>query len=104
MHVGHEQVEEVLHAVFAYISMLRAPGGITEDRFEENRALSELRFRFADKSSPYSYVDRISSAMQTYDDRLVIFYMYLLPGLIPSSAVVTLQILTALHRLEHEIG
>ena len=69
MHVGHEQVEQVLHAVFAYLSMLRAPGGITEDRFQENRALSELRFRLADKSSPYSYVERISSAMQTYEDR-----------------------------------
>ena len=59
----------MLHAVFAYISMLRAPGGVTQNRFEENKALSELRFRFADKSSPYNYAERISSAMQTYEDR-----------------------------------
>ena len=62
-------MEEVLHAVFAYINMLRAPGGVTQERFEENKVLSELRFRFADKSSPYNYAERIASAMQTYDDR-----------------------------------
>ena len=67
--VGHEEVQKVLHAVFAYINMLRAPDGVTQDRFEENKALSELRFRFADKSSPYNYAERISSAMQIYEDR-----------------------------------
>jgi len=49
--------------------MLHAPGGVTQDRFQENRALSELRFRFADKNSPYNYVEKLSSAMQSYEDR-----------------------------------
>lgn len=66
---GHKEVQQVLQAVFAYINMLRGPDGVTQDRFEENKALSELRFRFADKSSPYTYAERISSAMQTYEDR-----------------------------------
>lgn len=66
---GHEKLQEVVHAVFAYISMLKSPGGVTQDRFEENRALSDLRFRFADKNSPYNYVEKLSSAMQSYEDR-----------------------------------
>lgn len=64
-------MQDVVHAVFAYISMLRAPGGVTQQRFEENKALSELRFRFADKSSPYHLVEKLASAMQTYADRQV---------------------------------
>ncbi|KAL3136082.1 hypothetical protein ABBQ32_007106 [Trebouxia sp. C0010 RCD-2024] len=84
---GHEQVQEVLHAVFAYISMLRAPGGITEDRFEENRALSELRFRLADKSSPYNYVERISSAMQTYEDRHLLLALFHVPQQYDAGAI-----------------
>ena len=66
---GHEKLQEVVHAVFAYISMLKSPGGVTQDRFEENKALSDLRFRFADKNSPYNYVEKLSSAMQSYEDR-----------------------------------
>ena len=66
---GHEKLQEVVQTVFAYISMLNAPGGVTQARFEENKALSELRFRFADKNSPYNYVEKLSSAMQTYQDR-----------------------------------
>lgn len=69
MCAGHKEVQKVLHAVFAYINMLREPDGVTQGRFEENKALSELRFRFADKSSPYNYAERISSAMQTYEER-----------------------------------
>lgn len=62
-------MQDVTSLVFAYINMLAAPGGVTEKRFEENKALAELRFKFADKSSPYTYAERLSSAMQTYDDR-----------------------------------
>ena len=62
-------MQDVVQAVFAYISMLRSPGGVTQQRFEENKALSELRFRFADKNSPYNLVEKLSSAMQTYEDR-----------------------------------
>ena len=62
-------MQDVTHAVFAYINMLAAPGGVTEKRFEENKALAELRFRFADKSNPYTYAERLSSAMQLYEDR-----------------------------------
>ncbi len=58
-----------MQIVFAYISMLHAPGGVTQERFQENKALSELRFRFADKNSPYNYVEKLSSAMQSYEDR-----------------------------------
>ncbi len=58
-----------MQAVFAYISMLHAPGGVTQERFQENKALSELRFRFADKNSPYNYVEKLSSAMQSYENR-----------------------------------
>ena len=61
-----------MQIVFAYISMLHAPGGVTQDRFQENKALSELRFRFSDKNSPYNYVEKLSSAMQSYEDRCVV--------------------------------
>ena len=66
---GHERVQDVTGLVFAYINVLAAPGGVTQKRFEENKALAELRFKFADKSSPYTYAERLSSAMQTYEDR-----------------------------------
>lgn len=69
MCAGHEQIQDVTNLVFAYINMLAAPGGISEKRFEENKALAELRFKFADKNSPYTYAERLSSAMQTYEDR-----------------------------------
>ena len=62
-------MQEVASEVFAYINMLAAPGGVSEKRFEENKALAELRFRFADKSTPYTYAERLSSAMQLYEDR-----------------------------------
>lgn len=69
MCAGHERIRDVTFLVFAYINMLAAPGGISEKRFEENKALAELRFKFADKNSPYTYAERLSSAMQTYEDR-----------------------------------
>ena len=74
MSAGHERMQDVVHAVFAYISMLRAPGGVTQQRFDESKALSELRFRFADKNSPYNLVEKLSSAMQTYEDRCALLY------------------------------
>lgn len=62
-------MQDVISLVFAYINMLAAPGGVSEKRFEENKALAELRFKFADKSSPYTYAERLSSAMQTFEAR-----------------------------------
>ena len=66
---GHDKLQEVLQTVFAYISMLTACGGVALERFEESKALSELRFRFADKTSPYSLVEKLASAMHSYQDR-----------------------------------
>lgn len=74
-HAGHEQMQDVVSLVFAYINMLAAPGGVSDKRFDENKALAELRFKFADKVSPYTYAERLSSAMQTYQARYHLFFL-----------------------------
>ncbi|KAL0046282.1 hypothetical protein WJX82_008028 [Trebouxia sp. C0006] len=84
---GHDRLQEVVQIVFAYISMLHAPGGVTQDRFQENKALSELRFRFADKNSPYNYVEKLSSAMQSYEDRDLLLALHNVPQEYDESAI-----------------
>ncbi|KAL0019017.1 hypothetical protein WJX77_001203 [Trebouxia sp. C0004] len=84
---GHDRLQEVVQAVFAYISMLHAPGGVSQARFQENKALSELRFRFADKNSPYNYVEKLSSAMQSYEDRDLLLALHNVPQEYDESAI-----------------
>jgi hypothetical protein len=57
--------------VFAYIALLKGPGGVSQQIFEENRQLARLRFDFRDKPPPMQLADALASSMQTHDDRRV---------------------------------
>ncbi len=66
---GQEQVPEVLALVFAYLRILNGPEGVSRRIYEEGQALAALRFRFADKISPYNLAQGLAGALQLYDDK-----------------------------------
>ncbi|KAL6770545.1 hypothetical protein ACKKBF_B31700 [Auxenochlorella protothecoides x Auxenochlorella symbiontica] len=63
---GQEHVPEVTSLVFSYLGMLRQPGGISHQVWEDARALAQLRFDFAEKMAPSSYATTLAGAMQVY--------------------------------------
>ena len=76
---GHKRVEEVVAVIFRYLELLKAPGGINEQVFEEMRALSKLKFDYRDKLDPYNYVSSLAHAMQVYDSSTLLLSMYNVP-------------------------
>ena len=66
---GQERVPEVLALVFAYLRTLNGPEGVSHRIYEEGQALAALRFRFADKISPYNLAQGLAGALQLYDDK-----------------------------------
>ena len=66
---GQERVSEVLALVFAYLHILNGPEGVSHRIYEEGQALAALRFRFADKISPYNLALGLAGALQLYDDK-----------------------------------
>ena len=55
--------------VFAYIALLKGPGGVSRQIFEDNRQLARLRFDFRDKPPPMQLAEALASSMQAHDDR-----------------------------------
>ena len=66
---GNRRLKDVLEVVFAYIALLKGPGGVSQQIFEENRQLARLRFDFRDKPPPMQLAEALASSMQTHDDR-----------------------------------
>lgn len=66
---GQEKALEVLNIVFKYIKLLKLPGGVRKEVFDEMQSLDEMQFNFRDKSDPYSYVQSTVHALQIYDEQ-----------------------------------
>ena len=62
--------------LFAYLQLLRQPGGVSKDIFEESRQLSLMRFDWHDKSEPASICQLLAGSMQTHADRDVLIALY----------------------------
>lgn len=62
---GFENQQHVINAVFGYINLLKKEG-IDLWRFEEQKALSELEFRFSEQISPIHYVSNLAYSMPWY--------------------------------------
>ena len=77
---GQQHVPEVGSLVFKYIRLI---GASTEAQWaavhEEVRNLSQIRFNFRDKPTPYNYVTSLSGLMQQYDDSDLLLAMYHVP-------------------------
>ena len=58
-----EQYREVISACFQYLDLLRS-SPLPQWHFEESKELADIRFRFAEKSSPDSYATNISTHMK----------------------------------------
>jgi len=77
---GHERVAEVVHVVFQYLELIKAPGGIAEEIYHEMRAVSKLKFNYRDKLDPYNYVSSLAHAMHVYDINTLLLSMYNVPS------------------------
>lgn len=55
--------------IFAYLALLRQPGGVSRDIFEESRQIALMRFNFRDKAEPSSIAQLLAGSMQTHDDK-----------------------------------
>jgi len=69
--LGLERVDEVLRLIFGYIRLLRTTGP-QEWVWKESKALSEMHFRFKEKSDPVGYAVDLASNMQIYPPQYVI--------------------------------
>lgn len=66
---GQENALEVLNIVFKYIKLLKLPGGICREVFDELKSLDEMQFNFKDKSDPYACVQSTANAIHIYDEQ-----------------------------------
>ena len=62
-------MKDVVAVLFAYLALLRAPGGVSADIFEESRRIALMRFDFRDKPEPASIAQLLAGSMQTHADR-----------------------------------
>ncbi|KAM3963851.1 nardilysin [Aphomia sociella] len=62
---GLEHVDQVLEAIFSYISMLRKLGP-SERIYEEIKTIEETSFRFEEESQPADYVEALVENMRYY--------------------------------------
>jgi hypothetical protein len=89
---GHARVADVAAVVFAYLRLLRAPGGVSRAAWDELRALQQLRFDFRDKPSPYSYVTSLAMGMHHYADAHLLTGTWAVPMVRRSFACVCLRV------------
>jgi len=75
---GHDNVFGVMGIVFQYIKLLKS-SGVSEQIFEEMKALAEMNFNFRDKQNPMSVVTNMASAMQMYPVEHTLLGMYGVP-------------------------
>lgn len=70
-------MDEVLGLVFDYIGGVLAAAPVEKllrEGWEENTALSELRFRFAERLPPFSAAQSLAHAMQDYPEKCVLVF------------------------------
>ncbi|KAK9803974.1 hypothetical protein WJX72_009535 [[Myrmecia] bisecta] len=76
---GHQHVKEIGATVFAYLDILNQPDGVAKHHYDENRALAQLRFNFADKSNPYDYASHLAASMHTYPPQDLLLALHNVP-------------------------
>ena len=60
--LGEQKVFEIISDVFAYLHLIKK-NGIKEWRFLENKTLSEIEFKYAEKPSPSNLANFISNGL-----------------------------------------
>jgi insulysin len=68
---GYEQRDAVVTAIFQAINRL-AQKGISEQRFDEQRKISELRFRYQERSENVQYVTGLAARMAQYPASMIL--------------------------------
>lgn len=68
---GLAAVDEVVEAVFAYLSMLKDQG-IPKYNFDEVIQVEELQWRFAQKGDTSSYVQSLATTLENYPPSMVV--------------------------------
>lgn len=79
---GHMQVDVVLGLVFDYIGGILSAAPVEKllrEVWDENTALSQLRFRFAEKMPPFSSAQSLAHAMQDYPEKDLLLAMHHVP-------------------------
>ena len=61
---GQRRAGEVGAVIFAYLALLRGPGGVQERAWREMQALARLRFDYRDQVDPASYASSLAQGMQ----------------------------------------
>ena len=68
---GLNYVDEIIHAVFNYMDLIRNDNNLGR-YFDELKRIAEVNFRFREKESPYGYVSRLASNMQRVPSKYVL--------------------------------
>jgi insulysin len=72
---GAEHIDEIISCVFSYVAMLKADGVKTWIA-KEIKDISDLNYRFLEKTQPTNYVMKMASGMQTYEPETVVSSPY----------------------------
>lgn len=75
----------MLGLVFDYIGGVLAAAPVEKllrEGWDENTALSELRFRFAERLPPFSAASSLAHAMQDYPEKYVVVFVSLISNLV----------------------
>ena len=68
---GMAELDQVIHAVFQYIAMLKEQGA-DERIWREIQAIEELSFRYQEDSPPVENVENLSECMHKYSSADII--------------------------------
>ncbi|BDA50691.1 Insulin-degrading enzyme [Coccomyxa sp. Obi] len=84
---GMEHVEEIVAIIFAYVKLVSEQDGVTADRFQQYRALAQLRFNFSDKQGPLAMAQYLSSKLQEVPAQDVLLALHNVPQEFNEAAV-----------------
>jgi len=70
---GAKEKDQIAADVLNYIALLRGEGGVSEARWKELKANSELQFNFKEKEAPEDYTSSVASSMRLYPLQQVLF-------------------------------
>ncbi|KAG2427393.1 hypothetical protein HYH02_014613 [Chlamydomonas schloesseri] len=76
---GQRHIQQVAQAVFSYIGLMRAPGGICGRIWEEVRGLAQLHFDTRDKGRAFSYTTSLAAGLHTYPPQDLLPALYGVP-------------------------
>ncbi|CAD7703211.1 unnamed protein product [Ostreobium quekettii] len=67
--LGNENAVTVLDIIFKYLAILQGERGVSEEIFNELKAIDEMSFNFKEKSDPFSYTKTVAHSMHWSQQR-----------------------------------